>query len=184
MHALAEMTLKTSELCIWSSVALERVNICQWRRDVRSYKFRTCHKRVQSLTCSTLSGPLGFARVESSLTLFFFSFFFFLFFSPFVFFSSFFSFFLSFSLFFSHFFHFFPFLIEYRAFKYPYTTSTEHEPKQQRTARAGALMAHHPAWVSHHTGGSWSTPTVQRCRYDGRLWVAQHRFTTHDSDRQ
>ena len=79
---------------------------------------------------------------------------------------------------------FFLFLIEYRAFLYPYTTSTEHEPKQQCTARAGALMAHHPAWVSHHTGGSRSTPTVHQCRYDGRLWVAQHRPTTHDSDRQ
>ena len=78
----------------------------------------------------------------------------------------------------------FLFLIEYRAFQYPYTTSTEHEPKQQRTARAVALMAHHPAWVSHHTGGSRSTPTVHWCRYDGRLWVAQHRHTTHDSDRQ
>ena len=30
-------------------------------------------------------------------------------------------------------------------------------------ARAGAQMAHHPAWVGHHTGGSWSTPTVQPC---------------------
>ena len=30
-------------------------------------------------------------------------------------------------------------VIEYRAYQYPYTTSTEHEPKQQCTARAGAL---------------------------------------------
>ena len=43
------------------------------------------------------------------------------------------------------------------------STEQEHEHKQQRTARAGALMAHHPAWVDHHTGGSRSTPTVH-CR--------------------
>ena len=48
-------------------------------------------------------------------------------------------------------------VIEYRAYKYPYTTSTEREPKQQRTARADALMTHHPAWVGHHTGGSVNT---------------------------
>ena len=57
-------------------------------------------------------------------------------------------------------------VIEYRAFEYPYTTSTEHEPKQQRTARAGALMTHHPACVSHHTGGvpvnTHSTPVPLR----------------------
>ena len=43
------------------------------------------------------------------------------------------------------------------------STEQEHEHKPQRTARAGALVARHPAWVGHHTGGSWSTPTVQRC---------------------
>ena len=30
-------------------------------------------------------------------------------------------------------------------------------------ARAGALMAHHPASVGHHTGGSRSKPTVHPC---------------------
>ena len=61
-------------------------------------------------------------------------------------------------------------VIEYRAYKYPYTTSTEHEPKQQRTARAGALMTHHPAWVGHHIGGSRSvntTPQMPR-EYDAK----------------
>ena len=72
------------------------------------------------------------------------------------------------------------YLIEYRANKYPYTTSTEHEPKQQRTARAGALMTHHPAWVGHHTVGSRSTPTVHPCRYDGLLWVAQQPQAHHN----
>ena len=71
-------------------------------------------------------------------------------------------------------------LVTYRAYKYPYTTSTEHEPKQQRTARAGALMAHHPAWVGHHTDGSRSTPIVHRCRYDERLWVAQQPQAHHN----
>ena len=36
-------------------------------------------------------------------------------------------------------------------------------PTQQSTTRVGALTAHHPAWVSHHTGGSRSIPTVQPC---------------------
>ena len=35
-----------------------------------------------------------------------------------------------------------------------------HQPTPQSTTRVGALMAHHPAWVSHHTGGSRSIPTV------------------------
>ena len=30
-------------------------------------------------------------------------------------------------------------------------------------ARPGAQMAHHPAWVGHHTGWSQSTPTVHPC---------------------
>ena len=30
-------------------------------------------------------------------------------------------------------------------------------------ARGAALMAHHLAWVGHHTGGSRSTPTVHPC---------------------
>ena len=35
-----------------------------------------------------------------------------------------------------------------------------HKHSQPRKARAGALMAHHPAWVGHHTGGSRSIQTV------------------------
>ena len=38
---------------------------------------------------------------------------------------------------------------------------------QSRTARAGALMAHHPAWVGHLTGGSWMTPTEHSCSRKG-----------------
>ena len=44
--------------------------------------------------------------------------------------------------------------------------------------RAGALVIHHPAWVGHHTGGCRSTPTIHRCRYYGRLWVARSPTTT------
>ena len=38
-----------------------------------------------------------------------------------------------------------------------------HKSTQQTTTRVGALVAHHPAWVSHHTGWSRSTPTVHPC---------------------
>ena len=34
-------------------------------------------------------------------------------------------------------------------------------------ARAGALMAHHPAWVGHHTGGSRSKTTVHCGHFGG-----------------
>ena len=42
-----------------------------------------------------------------------------------------------------------------------------HQSTQQSTTRVGALMAHHPAWVSHHTGGSRSIPTVHPCSRKG-----------------
>ena len=37
------------------------------------------------------------------------------------------------------------------------TPCTTHHYTPTSTARAGALMFHHPAWVEHHTGGSRST---------------------------
>ena len=40
---------------------------------------------------------------------------------------------------------------------------TTHHYTPTSTARAGALMFHHPTWVEHHTGGSRSTPTVHPC---------------------
>ena len=40
---------------------------------------------------------------------------------------------------------------------------TTHHNTPTSTARAGALMFHHPAWVEHHTGGSRSIPTVHPC---------------------
>ena len=43
------------------------------------------------------------------------------------------------------------------------TPCTTHHYTPTSTARAGALMFHHPAWVEHHTGGSRSTPTVHPC---------------------
>ena len=50
---------------------------------------------------------------------------------------------------------------------------TTHHYTPTSTARAGALMFHHPAWVEHHTGGSRSTPTVHPCwlRSGGRGWL-------------
>ena len=38
-----------------------------------------------------------------------------------------------------------------------------HHHHTSKQARAGALMAHHLAWMSHHTGGSPSTPTIHPC---------------------
>ena len=45
----------------------------------------------------------------------------------------------------------------------PQTVYATHHNTQTSTARAGALLFHHPAWVEHHTGGSRSTPTVHPC---------------------
>ena len=47
--------------------------------------------------------------------------------------------------------------------------STRNKHSQPRKSRAGALVTHHPAWVGHHTGGSWTTPTVHPCplRWEG-----------------
>ena len=42
-----------------------------------------------------------------------------------------------------------------------------HQSTPQSTARVGALMAHHPAWVSHHTNWSRSTTTVHPCSRKG-----------------
>ena len=55
-----------------------------------------------------------------------------------------------------------------------------HKHKQSRSARAGALMAHHPAWVAHLTGGSRSTPTVHPClvRQGGCGWLTHHEHRT------
>ena len=58
-----------------------------------------------------------------------------------------------------------------------HTARQRHKHSQPRKARAGALMAHHPAWVGHYTGGSRSTPTVHPCPLPvGRLWVAQQHY--------
>ena len=47
----------------------------------------------------------------------------------------------------------------------PYTALTTKTTTAQANtqARAGTLMAHHPVWVGHHTGGSRSKPTVHTC---------------------
>ena len=37
-----------------------------------------------------------------------------------------------------------------------------HQSTQQSTTRVGALMAQHPVWLSHHTGGSPSIPQHTR----------------------
>ena len=42
-----------------------------------------------------------------------------------------------------------------------------HQSTQRSTTRVGALMVHHPAWVSHHTGRSQSIPTVHPCSRKG-----------------
>ena len=60
---------------------------------------------------------------------------------------------------------------------------TTHHNTPTSTARAGALMLHHLAWVEHHTGGSRSTPTVPPVLTSVRRpWVAQPRPRAHASD--
>ena len=50
----------------------------------------------------------------------------------------------------------------------------QHQSSQQSTTRVGALMAHHPAWVSHYTGGSRSIPKVHPLHpKTSWLWVAK-----------
>ena len=65
------------------------------------------------------------------------------------------------------------------------TPCTMHHYTSTSTARAGALMFHHPAWVEHHTGGSRSTthgtPVLTSVR---RLWVAQPRPRARAGDTQ
>ena len=60
-----------------------------------------------------------------------------------------------------------------------------HKHSHPHNARAGALMAHHPAWVGHHRGGSNSTPTVHACplRWEGCGWLNSTIHTTISSTR-
>ena len=58
-------------------------------------------------------------------------------------------------------------------------TRQQQSPHKQNTqARAGALMAHHPAWVGHHTGGSRSKPPVQEelDKHKAVLRDQEHKF--------
>ena len=65
------------------------------------------------------------------------------------------------------------------------TPCTTHHYTPTNTARAGALMFHHPAWVEHHGWvpvNTHSTPVLTSVR---RLWVARPRARasdTHTSD--
>ena len=66
------------------------------------------------------------------------------------------------------------------------TTTISHDnnntAQANTQASAGALMAHHPAWVGHHTGGSRSKPTVHPCplRWDGCGLLTNS--TTHNNE--
>ena len=42
----------------------------------------------------------------------------------------------------------------------PSDTTTAITAQANTQARAGALLAHHPAWVGHHTGGPGLNPTA------------------------
>ena len=66
---------------------------------------------------------------------------------------------------------------EHSASQSPLTRLRQHCTTQ---ARAGALMAHHPAWVGH-TGGSRSTPTVHPClvRQEGCRWLTYQKHYNH-----
>ena len=43
-------------------------------------------------------------------------------------------------------------------------------------------MAHHPAWVGHHTGGSQSKPTVHPCPLRWRGCGLLTNSTTHNNE--
>ena len=52
------------------------------------------------------------------------------------------------------------------------TASAQFSSVQQK--RVGALMTHHPAWMSHHTGGSrQGHPRYTGAQTVGRPWVAR-----------
>ena len=64
-----------------------------------------------------------------------------------------------------------------------------HQSTQQSTTRVGALMAHHPAWANHHTGGSQSIPKGHPCSRKGgdcglltnNTQVTQDEMSPHDT---
>ena len=58
-----------------------------------------------------------------------------------------------------------------------------HSTSDLETARAGALMAHRPAWVGHHTGGSRLTPTVHPCsrKEGGCGWLTAQKHNKHQN---
>ena len=77
-------------------------------------------------------------------------------------------------------------VIEYRACKYPHTTSTEHEPKQQCTARAGASDGSPPClgesshrWVPVNTPQYTGAVTTGGC---GWLSTDQQHTTATDNE--
>ena len=37
----------------------------------------------------------------------------------------------------------------------PQLSAAQQNPSAEQQNRVGALVTHHPAWMSHHTGGSW-----------------------------
>ena len=43
--------------------------------------------------------------------------------------------------------------MRYTSLKLPQSATTTTTAQANTQARAGALVAHHPAWVGHHTGG-------------------------------
>ena len=55
-----------------------------------------------------------------------------------------------------------------------------HQSTQQSTTRVGALMAHHPAWVSHHTCAPWSIPTVHPFPREGGASISPTPQVTQD----
>ena len=56
----------------------------------------------------------------------------------------------------------------------PQLSAAQQNPSAEQQNRVGALVTHHPAWMSHHTGGfRQGTLTVHRCPIVGRPWVAR-----------
>ena len=56
----------------------------------------------------------------------------------------------------------------------PQLSAAQQKPSAVQQNRVGALVTHHPAWMSHHTSGSrQGHPRYNRCPTVGRPWVAR-----------
>ena len=57
----------------------------------------------------------------------------------------------------------------------PQLSAAQQNPSAEQQNRVGALVTHHPAWMSHHTGGSWQghPRNTGAQQWEGRGWPDQ-----------